>query len=220
MKIEIWSDICCPFCYIGKRHLEQAIDKFEHKDEVEVTWHSFELDTGAEINPDQNVYEMLADKYGQSLEWARKANEDLKEKAAAVGIDFNPEAIIPTNSFDAHRLIKLATRHGLADEAEEKLFAAYFTQGRHIAQPETLKQIGLEIGLDASDLDELLAGDDFADAVRADEKEAQKIGIRGVPFFVLNRKYAVSGAQPVHMFTEALEKAYNDEQADAVGQQA
>lgn len=215
MKIEIWSDVCCPFCYIGKRHLEQAIEQFDYADDVEIVWHSFELDPEAEVNSEQNIYEQLAHKYGQSVEWAKKANEDLKEKAAEVGIDFNPEKIIPANSFDAHRLIKLAADHGLADEAEEKLFAAYFTEGRHIAQPETLKQIGTEIGLQESEIDHLLDSDQFSENVRADEKEAQQIGVRGVPFFVFNRKYAVSGAQPVHTFTEALDKCYEDEYSES-----
>lgn len=218
MHIEIWSDICCPFCYIGKRHLEQALEQFDYPDEVEITWHSFELDPEAEIDPEQDIYEMLASKYGQTLEWAKKANKDLKEKAAEAGIAFNPEDIIPTNSFDAHRLIKLAALNGLADEAEEKLFEAYFTEGRHIARSETLQQIGAEIGLEASDVEEMLAGDDFADEVRANEQEAQKIGIRGVPFFVFNRKYAISGAQPVHVFTETMEKCHKDEQSEAVAQ--
>ena len=147
MKVEIWSDICCPFCYIGKRHLEQALDQFAHSDEVNIVWHSFELDPNAETDPDQDVYQMLAEKYGQSLEWARQANEDMKRKAAEAGIEYNPDNIIPANSFDAHRLTKLAKDHGLEDEAEEKLFEAYFTNGENISDHETLKRIGADCHL-------------------------------------------------------------------------
>ncbi|MFH5884269.1 DsbA family oxidoreductase [Halalkalibaculum sp. DA3122] len=216
MNIEIWSDICCPFCYIGKRHLEQALEEFEHADEFEVNWHSFELDPAADIDPDQDIYERLARKYGQSVEWAKKANRDLKQKASEAGIDFNPDRIIPTNSFDAHRLIKLAATSGRADEAKENLFSAYFSEGRHIGRHDTLIRIGTEIGLDRSIVKEMLEGDDFSDEVRADEQEARELGIQGVPFFVFNRKYAVSGAQPVHTFTEALEKCYEDQQSETV----
>lgn len=216
MKIEIWSDIACPFCYIGKRHLEEALDEFEHASDVNVVWHSFELDPEAETETDKNIYEKLASKYGQSLEWAKQANEDLKQKAAEVGIEFNPEKIIPTNSFDAHRLIKLAEENGLADEAEEELFKAYFTEGKNISNPETLHQVGTSIGLDEDDIQSTLESDAYSEEVRADEKEAQQIGVRGVPFFVFNRKFAVSGAQPVHTFVEALEKSYADDQKQSV----
>lgn len=212
MKIEIWSDIACPFCYIGKRHLEEALEQFEHADEVEVVWHSFELDPDAETETDKDIYQKLADKYGQSLEWAKKANEDLKQKAADVGIAFNPDQIIPTNSFDAHRLIKLAQENSLADEAEEELFKAYFTDGKNISNHDTLFEVGTKIGLAEEDIKAVLESDQFTEEVRADEKEAQQIGVRGVPFFVLNRKFAVSGAQPVHTFIEALEKSYADQQ--------
>ncbi|MDZ7693945.1 MAG: DsbA family oxidoreductase [Balneolaceae bacterium] len=216
MKIEIWSDIACPFCYIGKRHLEQALDQFKHADEVDVVWHSFELDPEAKTETDKNIYEKLASKYGQSLEWAKQANEDLKQKAADVGIEFNPEKIIPTNSFDAHRLIKLADEYGLEDEAEEQLFNAYFTEGKNISNYDTLRQIGATLGLGKDDVETMLESEQYSDDVRRDEKEAQQIGVRGVPFFVLNRKYAISGAQPVHTFVEALEKCYADEQKQAV----
>ncbi len=211
MKIEVWSDICCPFCYIGKRHLEQAINQFDHPIDIEVIWHSFELDPEAETNPDQDIYEMLADKYGQSLEWAKKANEDMKRKAAEVGIEFNPDSIIPTNSFDAHRLTKLAADYNIEDEAEEKLFEAYFTKGKNISKPEVIKQIGEDIGLEVSEVEHMLNWDNYTEEVRSDELEATNFGIRGVPFYLFNRKYAISGAQPVHTFTEALTRCYEDE---------
>ncbi|MDX1636720.1 MAG: DsbA family oxidoreductase [Balneolaceae bacterium] len=215
MKIEIWSDIACPFCYIGKHHLERALRELEADDSAEIQWHSFELDPEAEVNLDQDIYEMLAQKYGQSLEWAKKANADMKKKAAQVGIAFNPDQIQPTNTFDAHRLVKLAETEGRANQAEERLFSAYFSEGLHVADHDVLVQLGNEVGLDPERVTTMLESGQYSDAVRADEKEARELGIRGVPFFVFNRKYAVSGAQPVHTFKEAMRKCLEDERAEA-----
>ncbi|MDX1618221.1 MAG: DsbA family oxidoreductase, partial [Balneolaceae bacterium] len=135
-----------------------------------------------------------------------QANEELRQQAAALGLSLKPDQIIPTNSFDAHRLVKLAAEHGRAGEAQERLFSAYFAEGRHIARPETLKQVGTGIGIESEKIEQMLAGDEFAEQVRADEQEARKIGIRGVPFFLFNRQYAIPGALPVDSFLETLEK--------------
>lgn len=213
--IDIWSDVTCPFCYIGKHHLEAALDRSEYGSELEIRWRSFELNPNANRDTDRDIYDLLASKYGQTREWAVRANEDLKSRAAEIGLELHPEEIVPTNSFDAHRVIKLAGEQGLADEAKERLFAAYFSNGEHIGDHDILKQIGTEIGLDGQMVEHLLSGDRYADAVRADEREAQKIGIRGVPFFLFIGKHAVSGAQPVDVFVSALQKC-REEQSNEV----
>ncbi len=206
MKIEIWSDITCPFCYLGKHYLTQALEKISLGEGIEIVWCSFELDPGADKDSHEDIYELLAAKYRQPRKWAIEANKKLKSKANEIGLAYNAEKIIPTNSFDAHRLIKLATKFGLADKAQEQLFTAYFVKGKHIARQKTLKQIGDEIGLDRGAVDGLFTGDLFVDEVRADEWEARKMGIQGVPYFLFERKYAISGAQPPEIFLEVLHK--------------
>jgi predicted DsbA family dithiol-disulfide isomerase len=207
MQLEIWSDIACPFCYIGKRHLEAALAQLPDREAVEIIWRSFELDPSAPREYPGDLYDMLAQKFRTTREQAHKMNERVVQMATAAGLDFNFDVARPANSFDAHRLIQLARQHGRADEAEERIFAAYFTEGKSIADPETLRAIGAAIGLPAAEVERLLLSDDFADAVRADEQEAQRLGITGVPFFVFDRKYAISGAQPVSVFAQALERA-------------
>lgn len=207
MKIDIWSDVACPFCFIGKRNLEAALAQFPHRDEVEVTWHNFELDPHAKTDYEENQYELLARKYGMSIEQAKNNTARVVQSGQAAGIAFDFDRVVPTNTFNAHRLIQLAHRHGLQDAAEEKLFKAMFEEGKHIGRRETLQEIAEAIGLDAAATSEMLNGDAYTDAVRADEAEAQSLGIRGVPFFVLDRKYAISGAQPVAVFLQALQQA-------------
>ncbi|QEH41978.1 DsbA family oxidoreductase [Chitinophaga sp. XS-30] len=207
MKIDIWSDVACPFCFIGKRNLEAALAQFPHRDEVAVTWHNFELDPQAKTDYKENQYELLARKYGMTVEQAKDNTERVVQSGQAAGIAFDFDRVVPTNTFNAHRLIQLAHRHGLQDAAEEKLFKAMFEEGKHIGRKETLQEIAEAIGLDAAATAEMLNGDAYTEAVRADEAEAQSLGIRGVPFFVLDRKYAVSGAQPVAVFLQALQQA-------------
>lgn len=206
MKIDIWSDVACPFCFIGKRNLEAALAQFPHRDEVEVTWHNFELDPHAKTDYEENQYELLARKYGMSIEQAKDNTAWVVQSGQAAGIAFDFDHVVPTNTFNAHRLIQLAHRHGLQDAAEEKLFKAMFEEGKHIGRKETLQEIAEAIGLDAAATTEMLNGDAYTEAVRADEAEAQSLGIRGVPFFVLDRKYAISGAQPVAVFLQALQQ--------------
>lgn len=206
LTIDIWSDITCPFCYIGKHRLEAAINQIENPGEPVIRWRSFELDPAADRETDKDIYELLAAKYGRSREWAVKANEDLTRRAAEIGLELHPEKIVPTNSFDAHRLIKLAGEQELAGVAQERLFAAYFSNGEHIGDHGVLKQIGVEIGLDEQKVGHLLSGDEYADAVRDDERTAQRMGITGVPFFLFIGKYAVSGAQSVDVFVNALQQ--------------
>lgn len=207
MKIDIWSDVACPFCYIGKRHLEAALEKFPHRENVEVTWHSFELDPRAQQDYEEDQYELLAQKYGMSVEQAKMSTERVEASGAAAGIQFDFDNVKPTNTFNAHRLIQLAAQHGKQNEVEELLFTAYFTEGKHIGRPETLQAIAAAAGIDASGL---FDSDAYTKEVRADEAEAQAIGIRGVPFFVFDRKYAVSGAQPVSVFEQTLQKVWEE----------
>jgi predicted DsbA family dithiol-disulfide isomerase len=207
MKIDIWSDVACPFCFIGKRHLEAALEKFPQRDEVEVTWHSFELDPGAQTDYKENQYELLAKKYGMSIEQAKENTERVEASGAAAGITFDFDKVIPTNTFNAHRLIQLAAKHGKQNEVEELLFSAMFTEGKHIGRVETLEAIAASAGLDTAGVFE---SDAYTAEVRADQKEAQAIGIRGVPFFVFDRKYAVSGAQPVNVFEQTLQKVWEE----------
>lgn len=208
MKVDIWSDVRCPFCYIGKRKFEAALKQFEHKDKIEVEWHSYELDPNAETTPEISAYEYLADKYGRSKEWAIETHEQVKETAAEVGLDFNFDISVVANSFDAHRLIQLAKSMGLGDEAEEQLFKAHFTDGVNISDHQSLVEIGTKIGLDKLSVQTMLSSTDFTDEVRYDENAAQTIGIKGVPFFIFNQKLAVSGAQSPETFLGALNQAF------------
>lgn len=207
MKIDIWSDVACPFCYIGKRHLEAALEQFPHKNDVQVTWHNFELDPHASRDNKEDQYTLLARKYGMSREQAIENTERVAASGEKAGLAFAFDKVIPTNTFDAHRLIQFAAQHGKQDEMEERLFAAYFMEGKHISNKETLLAIAAELGLDAT---EVLNSDAYTKEVRKDEADAQALGIRGVPFFVFDMKYAVSGAQPVTAFTQTLEKVWEE----------
>lgn len=210
MKVEIWSDIACPFCYIGKRHFEKALASFPNE-EIEVEWKSFELDPNAQKEYEDDLYTLLANKYKQTREWALESATSMKQKGKDVGLDFNFNKTISTNTFDAHRLIHLAKSKGKQDEAEEVLFKAYFTDGKHIGNPEVLPEIGSAIGLEASEVKQMLVSNLYAEEVRADENLSQEFGIRGVPFFVINRKYGISGAQPVDHFIDTINKALSEE---------
>ena len=207
MKIEIWSDIACPFCYIGKRKFEQALEGFAHKDDVQVAWRSFQLDPDMDNVPGKSIHEVLAAKKGISVAQAKSMGSQVSEIASAVGLTFNMDKTVPANTFDAHRLTHLAAKYDLEDAAEERLFRAYFTEGKNIQDRETLVQLGVEIGLDEQDVRNTLGSDNYAYEVRTEGYEAQQIGVRGVPFFVIDRKYAVSGAQPSEVFLQALQKA-------------
>jgi predicted DsbA family dithiol-disulfide isomerase len=211
MKIEIWSDFVCPFCYIGKRHLEMALGQVPFKDEVEVVYRSFELDPNAPLNPTTNIHGLLAAKYGISIEQAKSLNADVAKRAEAVGLTFQFDTMIPTNSFDAHRLAHFAAAHGKMYEMAERLFKAYFTESKHIGDRETLAKLAADVGLSHEEALQVLNSSEFGNDVRRDEQEGHRLGIRGVPFFVVDRKYAVSGAQPVEVFVDVLEKARREE---------
>ena len=213
MEIEIWSDVVCPFCYMGKRKFEIALEQFQQRDEVEVMWHSFQLDPGAKRIPGKDIHDYLAAKYGRDHEWAKERNDEVAARAKEVGLEYNFDKAIPTNTFDAHRLIHLAAAHGLQGKAEERLFAAYFTEGKDIGDNAALAQLADEIGLDPGEVRTMLASTDYADSVKGDIEEAESLGINSVPFFVFNRKYAVSGAQPSHLFLETLKQVWEDERS-------
>jgi predicted DsbA family dithiol-disulfide isomerase len=208
MKVEIWSDVMCPFCYIGKRRFEDALQQFAHKDEVEVEWKSFQLNPDMKTDPSINISQYLANAKGWTLEYAQQMNAHVTEMAEQVGLTYNLDRSVVANSFNAHRFTHLAKKHGLGDAAEEQLFKAYFTDGNNMDDIETLAGLGAEIGLDKDEVIAVLNSDTYTDEVKRDVAEAEYLGIRGVPFFVMNGKYAVSGAQAVPVFSETLEKAF------------
>ena len=207
MQVEIWSDIMCPVCYIGKRKFEAALEKFPKKNEVEIIWKSYQLDPNIKEQPGKDIYSYLAEAKGQSLEWSRKMHENVVNMAKSVGLEYNFDKAVIANSFDAHRVIQLAKKHGLGDAIEERLFKAYFTEGKNFADHETLAAIGEEVGLDRKEILSLLNSNDLADNVHSDIEEGMRLGLRGVPFFVFNRKIGVSGAQDSEIFLQALEEA-------------
>jgi predicted DsbA family dithiol-disulfide isomerase len=210
MKVEIWSDIMCPFCYIGKRKFEEALEQFAHKDDLQVEWKSFQLNPDLKTQPARGIYEYLAEQKGWSLEYSRNVHEQMTAKAKESGLEYNFDSVIPANSFNAHRLSHLAAQYNLQDTAEERLFKAYFTEGKNIDDIDTLIQLGVEIGLKETEVRKMLHSDLYAQQVYLDMYEAQQIGVKGVPFFVIDRKYAVSGAQPGSVFLEALQRAYRE----------
>ncbi|WP_216829621.1 DsbA family oxidoreductase [Alkalihalobacterium elongatum] len=211
MKIEIWSDYVCPFCYIGKRRLESALEKFPQRDTVEVKFKSFELDPHASRDTDESMYEILSKKYGMSLDEAKKMTESVVEQAKTVGLDFNFDKMIRTNTLDAHRLAKFAEEKGKDKEIAEHLLKAYFTDAKHIGDHSTLTEIAVNAGLEQKDVQDVLNGNAYEEKVRIDEAKAKNIGVQGVPFFVINDKYAISGAQPTETFLNALQKVWEEE---------
>ena len=210
MKVEIWSDVMCPFCYIGKRRFEDALQQFAHKDEVEIEWKSFQLNPDMKTDPSVNISQYLADVKGWTLDYAQQMNANITQMAAEVGLTYDFDRAIVANSFNAHRFSHFAKQHVLGDAAEEQLFKAYFTLGKNTDDIETLADLGQEIGLNRDEVIAMLNTTQYADDVKHDIAEAQQLGIRGVPFFVMNNKYAVSGAQVVPVFTQTLEKAFEE----------
>ncbi len=211
MKIEIWSDIMCPFCYIGKRKFEVALAQFEHKDAVEIEWKSFLLSPEMKTDPTKNIHQFLADHKGISLDEATGMNDNVAHMAAQVGLEYNFDKTIPANSFNAHRFLHFTKQHGKQNEAEELLFKAYFTDGKNIDDAPTLMDFAEQLGLDAGALAQAMGSGEYTNEVIADIQEAQALGLQGVPFFVFDRKYGVSGAQDPATFLETLETAYKGE---------
>ncbi|MBI5178616.1 MAG: DsbA family oxidoreductase [Nitrospinae bacterium] len=207
ITVEIWSDFVCPFCYIGKRRFEAALERFPQKDDVHVVWKSFQLDPRANHAAGTGVVDVLAAKYGRPREWALEMTGQVTRMAAGDGLIYSMEGAIPANTFDAHRLSHLAAKSQLQGKAEELIFAAYFTEGKNIGDTETLLELARGIGLDGGETARLLAGDAFTDEVRKDENEATRLGIAAVPCFVVNRAQTITGAQPVERLLDALKNA-------------
>jgi predicted DsbA family dithiol-disulfide isomerase len=212
VDVEIWSDIACPWCYIGKRRFEAALSRFEHAEEVRIAWRSFELDPDAPLERTGDRAARLAEKYGISPQRARELEADLVHTAAAEGLDFRFDVARSGCTFDGHRLVHLAAVHGLQDTMKERLLRAYFSEGELIGDRGTLARLAVEVGLDGEQVAETLAGTRFADAVREDERSAGQLGISAVPTFVVGRALGVSGAQPPEVLLDLLREGWAREQ--------
>jgi predicted DsbA family dithiol-disulfide isomerase len=210
MQIEIWSDIACPWCYIGKRRFEAALENFPHKDQVEVTWRSYQLDPSLPAHDDRSELEYLSTVKGMPKDQVAQMFEHVKTQAAGVGLDYDFDNLVVANSFTGHRFLHLAKKHGEGDAAKESLLSAHFEKSQDIGDIDVLVGIGVGLGLDEQEIREALAGDAFAAEVRQDIAEARALGVQGVPFFVLDRKYGISGAQPSEVFAGALNQAWSE----------
>jgi len=222
MRVDIWSDVICPWCYIGKRRFETALGRFAHRDQVDVVWHSFELDPTAPAHRPGTLADHLSKKYGMTPQQAVDANAKMTGLAAAEGLEYHLERAQPGNTFDAHRLLHLAHQHGVQDEMKERLMRGYFSEGMAVGDPGDLVAAGVDAGLDKDEVRAVLDGDAYAEEVRADEATASSLGISGVPFFVLDQRYGVSGAQPPEAILAALNQAWEQAAptATAAGDQA
>ena len=208
MLVEIWSDVVCPWCYVGKRNLEAALAQFDHADRVNVVWRSFELDPTTPARVELSMDEVLERKYGMTAEQASTANHQMTALAAEVGLEYHLDRVQIGNTFDAHRLIHLAAHQGRAGELKERLLRAYFTEGRSISDPATLAELASDVGLDPIRAAQVIDGDEFAIEVRADEVRAQELGSTGVPFFVFDERLGVPGAQPPDVLLRLLNRAW------------
>jgi predicted DsbA family dithiol-disulfide isomerase len=208
MEVEIWSDVVCPWCYLGKRRFEQALASFEHRDKVQVTYRSFQLDPGAPPGVTTPTVEMLAEKYRMSAAEAEQAQRQMEQRAAADGLTFRMSGLRSGNTRDAHRLLQLAKAAGRQDELMERLQRAYFTEQDSIFDHDSLTRLAVEAGLDRDDVAKVLASDQYADHVDTDQAMARALGATGVPLFVIDRRYGISGAQPAPTITNVLERAW------------
>lgn len=208
VRVDIWSDIACPWCYVGKRRFETALSTFPHRDRVEVVWHSFELDPSAPPGRGQSMKAILAGKYGGGEARAQGMLDSMTQTAAGEGLEYHFERVQPANTSLAHQLIHLAAEHGVQDAVKERLLAAFFTEGEFLGDREVLVRLGAEVGLDAGEVRAALSDGRYAGAVRQDEAQAHALGINGVPFFVLGGKYGVSGAQSPEVLRGALEQVW------------
>lgn len=206
MKIEIWSDVSCPFCYIGKRHLESALKAYEHREQVQIEWKSYLLDPTLPDETDQNVMEMLSEKKGLSMQQVKQMTYHVEAMGKEAGLNYDFSKPVPVSTYKAHLLIQLAKQKGLEEASEERLFKAYFMEGKNVADTAVLKDLGKEIGLSSDDLAELFTDSSLQSKLEADLYEAKTIGVSGVPFFLINDQYAISGAQPVELFLKTFEK--------------
>jgi predicted DsbA family dithiol-disulfide isomerase len=214
MQVEIWSDVVCPWCYLGKRRFERALSDFDHRDDVQVVYRSFELDPAAPTDVTTPTVERLADKYGMSPAQARRAQREMEERAAGDGLTFRMGSLRSGNTRDAHRLIQLAKDRGRQAEMVERLHRAYFTDEDSVFDHDALARLAVEAGLDRDDVAKVLASDAYSDHVDTDEAMAHAIGATGVPLFVIDRKYGISGAQPPATIIQVLEQAWREAEPD------
>lgn len=210
MKIEIWSDVICPFCYIGKQNFETALEQFADQKSIEVIWKSFQLDPTLPEVAAESYADYLVKRKGMALEQVNGMLANVTAMASHAGLDYQLDQSIIVNSLKAHQLIQFAKSKNLGNEAEERLFKAFFTEGKNIADSETLIQLGKDFGLDVSELKANLEDEKYKYEIAQDIQEAQNIGVTGVPFFVFDRKYAVSGAQPAEAFLETLNRSFTE----------
>ena len=215
MHVEIWSDIACPWCYVGRRRFEAALASFEHRDEVRVTWRSFELDPGAPRTREVDGADHLARKYGTSREQALAMHANMTAVAAAEGLEFRFDIARGGNTFDAHRLVHLAAEHELQDQMQERLFRAYLGEGVPIGEPAALEPLATEVGVPAAEVRDVLHSDRFAEGVRDDERDAAALGITAVPFFAVDRAIGVSGAHPSELLGKVLLKGWEQARSGA-----
>jgi predicted DsbA family dithiol-disulfide isomerase len=210
MQVEIWSDPVCPWCYLGKRRFERALESFGHRDEVTVVYRSFELDPSAPAGVTTPTVERLADKYGMTAGQADDAQRQMEQRAARDGLEFRMDGLRSGNTRDAHRLLHLAKAHGVQAELAERLHRAYLTEQASIFDHSSLTELAVEAGLDRDDVIRVLASQEYGDAVDTDEAMAQALGVNGVPLFVIDRRYGISGAQPPEVITRVLDQAWAD----------
>ena len=210
MKIEIWSDVACPWCYIGKRRFEAALAGFAHRDAVDVQWRSYQLDPSVPEHYDGTELDYLCSRKGLAVAQIAQMFEHVAVQAKGEGLDYRFDAVVVANSFTAHRLIHLAAAHGKQDAAKERLLSDHFEHGKDIGSRDYLTALGAQLGIEAAAVAELFTSDKYADDVRQDIAEARSLGISGVPFFVIDRKYGLSGAQPAATFSMALNQAWED----------
>ena len=210
MKIEVWSDYVCPFCYIGKRQLELAIKESGYENNIEVEFKSFLLDPNTPKDSNRTVFESLASKYGMSVEEAKGTTASVAARAKEVGLDYDFNAMMEANTVNAHRLAKLAIQHHVENVFNEKLMKAYFIEGKNIGDDVVLKDLALEAGLSEHEVDTVLQSNQFIEDVELDIKQASELGVRGVPFFVFENKYGISGAQPLSLFLQTIVQTASD----------
>ena len=208
MQVEIWSDVVCPWCYLGKTRFDRALEAFDHRDEVSVVYRSFELDPSAEPGVSTPTVELLGSKYGMSVQQANQAQRQMEQRAAQDGLDFRMDGLRSGNTRDAHRLLQLAKARHCQPELAERLHRAYFSEQESIFDHSSLAGLAVEVGLDRDEVLRVLASDEYSDAVDTDEAMARALGVTGVPLLVVDRRYGVSGAQPPETIVQVLDRAW------------
>lgn len=208
IHVEIWSDIACPWCWVGKRRFERALERFEHRDEVDVIWRAFQLDPTAPASRSEGYAELLARKYGVGAEEGRAMVERMTAMGAAEGLEMRFDLARPANTFDAHRIVHLAATLGLQDPMKERLMRAYLGEGELVSDHATLRRLAAEVGLPGDRVEAVLGSDEFADRIEAERELAAGFGVRGVPFFAVERRLGATGAQPVETMSALLDEAW------------